>query len=555
MYNAATLTPRSLHAFDTTSSPLPSTSVLQAFCAPVPAHLRRRSVRSLRTTAAVSVPTPALSGREADVEGQLLAIAYQPMPLLLVVDVLVPALMGLIWRSELPQADVLLWCGTAAFCSLAAFFMWRGFQHAAHGPATHAYWQRTYNWMALLSGISWGMGPSLVIPDAAGTPLLSLFVGLALAVCGVATSTLAAQPQALRLMKLATLLPPAISAWMTQTSSGYLAALTLGAGFCVLTVVARYNSANVVSLVSTQAKLRSILNSSLDAIVEVDGEGLIRGWSRQAELMFGWSAMDAVGRDFLSTVFVPTELAQARRFMQTGSGALADGAAQHEELIAQRSDGGAFPVEVVFAPLKIEGKIHFTVFMADITARKQAEEVIRQQALTDPLTGLPNRRLLASRLEQALANCVRHGSLGALMYLDLDRFKEINDQLGHEAGDELLKAVADRLRHATREGDTPARIGGDEFILMLENLRPAPEDAIRQATDVGHKLVHALNAPYRLGGREVHSTPSIGITLFGAEREEAEPVICRADEALYAAKRAGRNCLRIFQPEHHNPVV
>ena len=93
------------------------------------------------------------------------------------------------------------------------------------------------------------------------------------------------------------------------------------------------------------------------------------------------------------------------------------------------------------------------------------------------------------------------------------------------------------------------------FQAVFHCLRPAPEDAIRQATDVGHKLLHALNVPYRLGGREVHSTPSIGITLFGAEREEAEPVIRRADEALYAAKRAGRNCLRIFQPEHHNPVV
>ena len=491
----------------------------------------------------------ALSDREADVEGQLLAIAYQPMPLLMCLTVLVPGLIGLIWRTALPPSDVLLWCGAAVLGSLVSFVLWRGYRRAAHGPATHAYWRRAYNGMALIAGLSWGLGPSLFIPGATETPLLSLFVGFALAVCGVATSTLAAQPKALRVMMLATLLPPAVSAWFTYTDPGYLAALTLGVGFCVLAVIGRYNSANVVSLVSMQARLRSILNSSLDAIVEVDAEGLIQGWSRQAELMFGWSAHDAVGRDFPGTVFGQLEAIAARRLMQKGSDALAVAdAAQPEEMTARRRDGRAFPVEVVFAPLNIEGTLRFTVFLADITARKQAEEFIRQQALIDPLTGLPNRRLLDSRIEQALANSARHGSLGALMFLDLDRFKQINDELGHAAGDELLKAVADRLRQVTREGDTAARMGGDEFILMLENLSPVPEDATRQATDVGRKLLQALNAPYLLGGQACHNTPSIGITLFGLVREEADKVLQRADTALYAAKHAGRNCLRVFEP-------
>ena len=494
----------------------------------------------------------------ADVEGQLLAIAYQPMPLLMLLTLLVPLLTGSIWWSVLPVTDVLIWFAACLVCIGVSFFLWRGWRRAEHAPGTHRPWQLAYARLSLLAGFCWGLGPGLFIPHTTETPLLSLFVGFVLAVCGVATSTLAAQPRALRLMMVAAFLPPAISAWMTHSAMGRLASLTLLAGYFALTLIARYNTANVLSLVSTQARLRSILNSSLDAIVEVDADGLIHGWSRQAELMFGWSAHEAEGRDFLGTAFGLADAIEARRLMQAGSGEL-DFArpAQHQEMLAQRRDGSSFPIEVAFAPLKIEGSFLFTVFIADITARKQAEDVIRKQALMDPLTGLPNRRLLDSRLDQALANSLRHGSFGALMYLDLDHFKAINDKLGHEAGDQLLKEVAARMRLSTREGDTVARIGGDEFVVMLENLAAEAPEALAQTRSTGEKLLAELNKPYRLGTHVVSNTPSIGATLFGQQSENAEAVLRRADNALYESKREGRNRLSIVQrpqaPEASGP--
>ena len=494
-----------------------------------------------------SLPDDARSAIAAvDVEGQMLAIAFKPLPLLMLLTALAPSLIALIWWSLLPHHLLLIWCGAGMICVAAGYVLWRGYLNATHTTQTHAHWQRAYFKLAVFAGLVWGLGPCLLIPSARDTPLLSLFVGLVLAVCGVATSTLAAQPRALRYMMVVTLLLPTISAWRLGTTIGQLAALTMLAGLALLFMTARHTSATVLSLVSTQARLRSILDSSHDAVIEVDERGLISGWNPQAARLFGWSAQEVVGRDFASTVFGAAEALGAALHLAPPSGETAT--VTHEELIAVRRDGGRFPAEVVVSPLRIEGAFQYTVFMADISARKQAEELVRQQAMLDPLTGLPNRRLLNARLVQALSNALRHQRPGALMYIDLDRFKEINDTLGHEAGDELLKAVGERLRQVTREGDTAARIGGDEFIVMLENLSPTLEDAADQATEVGMKLLQTLNEPYRLAGREIPNSPSIGIALFGFEREDADSVVRRADKALYEAKREGRNCLRLFRP-------
>lgn len=478
-----------------------------------------------------------------DVEGQMLAIAFKPLPLLMLLTALAPSLIALIWWSLLPHSLLLIWCGAGMVCVVAGYVLWRAYLAATHTALSHGRWQRAYFRLAVFAGLVWGLGPCLLIPSARDTPLLSLFVGLVLAVCGVATSTLAAQPRALRWMMVVTLLLPTISAWRLGTTIGQLAALTMLAGLALLLMTARHTSATVLSLVSTQARLRSILDSSHDAVIEVDEHGLIRGWNPQASRLFGWSAQEVLGREFVSTVLGAVEpvLRLAPRHGETAT-------VTHEELIAVRRDGSRFPTEVVVSPLRIQGAFQYTVFMADISARKQAEELVRQEAMLDPLTGLPNRRLLNARLVQALSNALRHERPGALMYLDLDRFKEINDSLGHEAGDALLKAVAERLRQVTREGDTAARIGGDEFIVMLENLHPTVEDAVAQATEVGTKLLQTLNAPYRLIGREIQNTPSIGVAIFGLAREDADSVVRRADTALYEAKRAGRNQLRVFAP-------
>ncbi|MDP2747133.1 EAL domain-containing protein [Pseudomonas sp.] len=184
----------------------------------------------------------------------------------------------------------------------------------------------------------------------------------------------------------------------------------------------------------------------------------------------------------------------------------------------------------------------------DITEHKKNLEKINQLAFYDPLTGLPNRRLLLDRLQQALAKHARGLQQGALLFIDLDNFKDLNDTLGHDMGDQLLQQVAKRLSSHVRAQDTLARLGGDEFVLMLEGLSLKPAQAGQQVESVGKKIVKTLAAPYALQGRSHISTASIGIALFPNEHSTVDEVLKRADMAMYQAKAAGRNAMRFFDP-------
>jgi diguanylate cyclase (GGDEF)-like protein len=191
---------------------------------------------------------------------------------------------------------------------------------------------------------------------------------------------------------------------------------------------------------------------------------------------------------------------------------------------------------------------HFIVILRDITTNKAAALEIEQLAFFDPLTRLPNRRLLMDRLQHAMAASARGGRLGALMFMDLDHFKTINDTLGHDIGDILLQQVADRLRACVRETDTVARLGGDEFVVMLEDLdMPAP-NAAAQTEFIGEKIITALVQPYQLGQHTLTSTASIGITLFNGHEQSMESLLKQADIAMYQAKTSGRNAIRFYDP-------
>ena len=195
--------------------------------------------------------------------------------------------------------------------------------------------------------------------------------------------------------------------------------------------------------------------------------------------------------------------------------------------------------------------------MQDITARKMAADEIEQLAFYDPLTGLPNRRLLQDRLQHALANCVRRHSFAAVLLFDLDDFKTLNDTLGHDVGDQFLAEVASRMASCIREGDTVARLGGDEFVVILENMEFDPAAAM-QVEAVAHKIKVKLDQPFQLqlgyvagkqSSRNYHCTASIGIALFSDNSLSVDELMKRADTAMYEAKAAGRNTLRFFDPE------
>jgi diguanylate cyclase (GGDEF)-like protein/PAS domain S-box-containing protein len=196
------------------------------------------------------------------------------------------------------------------------------------------------------------------------------------------------------------------------------------------------------------------------------------------------------------------------------------------------------------------GEERVVLFMVqDITIRKQSEEEIHRLAFYDALTQLPNRRLLHERLLQSMAISARSGKHGAVMFIDLDNFKTLNDTQGHDVGDLLLKEVARRLTRNVREGDTVARLGGDEFVVALESLSGVEQDAAAQAELIAEKIRAELVQPYRLKGIEHQSSPSIGVCLFRGHQNSLDEVLKQADLAMYQAKSSGRNMVCFFDPE------
>jgi diguanylate cyclase (GGDEF)-like protein/PAS domain S-box-containing protein len=220
------------------------------------------------------------------------------------------------------------------------------------------------------------------------------------------------------------------------------------------------------------------------------------------------------------------------------------------EIWARRKNGEVYPTWTIISAIRDQGGAlkNYVCAQTDISARKRAEEDIRQLAFYDPLTKLPNRRLLMDRLHQANANARRGGHVGALMFIDLDNFKALNDTLGHAQGDLLLRQVAERLAGCVRAVDTVARLGGDEFVVLLEELSAQDGGAALQAQAVGELILAELNRQFRLAGRDHRCTPSIGVTLFAGHGSGIEEMLKHADLAMYQAKAAGRNTLRFFEP-------
>jgi diguanylate cyclase (GGDEF)-like protein/PAS domain S-box-containing protein len=227
------------------------------------------------------------------------------------------------------------------------------------------------------------------------------------------------------------------------------------------------------------------------------------------------------------------------------------------EIWGRRKNGEEYPKWLNITSVKdSEGNvINYVGVHYDITDRKNAVAKINELAFFDHLTGLPNRALLLDRLKQAITTSSRTGRHIALLLIDLDNFKTLNDTLGHDVGDLLLKQVAQRLTICIREDDTIARLGGDEFVVMLTNLSEDGTSAANQAETISKKILAALNQTYQLNGMEYHNTPSIGVTLFSGNPVDIEALLKQADIAMYRAKDAGRNTLRFFDTDMETVVV
>jgi diguanylate cyclase (GGDEF)-like protein len=218
------------------------------------------------------------------------------------------------------------------------------------------------------------------------------------------------------------------------------------------------------------------------------------------------------------------------------------------EVQFRKKNGEIFWGEMSASVMEIDGAPCVLSITRDLSAAKTAEQTIRSLAFYDPLTGLPNRRLLMERLRQPLDADIRNGSSQALLLIDLDHFKTLNDTIGHQTGDLLLQQVSRRIFACAHETDTVCRLGGDEFVVVLENLSKSVEEAAAQAKAVGEKILTAVDQPYLLEDHQCLSTASIGIAVFADLHDSTDEILKQAEIALYQAKAAGRNTLRFFSP-------
>lgn len=300
-----------------------------------------------------------------------------------------------------------------------------------------------------------------------------------------------------------------------------------------------------LALYLSSQQLRSVLDSAGDGIFGTDLEGRCTFINAAGLRLLGYErAEDLLGRDILALSHhtradgtpYPADACPVSRAISTGEGILVD------DEVFFRADGSAFPTEYRAHPLR-HGKqtMGAVVTFRDITRLKESEERLEHLAHYDPLTGLPNRLLLQSRLSHAIDRARRGEHRAGLLFLDLDRFKDVNDSLGHPAGDELLMGIAKRLLPRIRGEDTLARQGGDEFVLLLERIGD-PQDAAQFA----QSILRLLADPFHIAGREVYIGASIGISIYPDDAADATQLNRNADTALYQAKTGGRNTYRFY---------
>jgi diguanylate cyclase len=298
------------------------------------------------------------------------------------------------------------------------------------------------------------------------------------------------------------------------------------------------------SLRRSEVGYRALVESAVDAIVSADATGRIVSWNTAAERLLGYGADEVLGRPL--TILIPEELREAHergldRFLSSGEARILG---RTVELEAVRADGTTFPIEMALSTWTSDEGRFFTGVIRDIIERRSVQEKLAHQALHDPLTGLPNRALVLDRIGQALARSARHDWSVAVLFFDVDRFKVVNDSLGHSVGDALLVLVVERLQSLLRPGDTMSRLGGDEFLLVCEEVH-----GLDQARHLADRLTEALRSPFVVAGREMFATASVGIAVGRAPDASPDSLMRDADAAMYRAKERGRARYEVFDAE------
>ncbi len=538
---------------------------------------------------ASALASAGISGPEAapevsrEIAAEQVRLLYRQMPSALLATVLVSVAMAAALWDVVAHSSLIVWLGLTAIVCVVRYLLLVLFRE--YRPSIEALegWGWWFVAMTVCAGATWGLAGALLATESG---LHQAFIGFVLAgISAGAVSTLASHPMAYTAFILPAVLPFAVTMLLmgerVHFAMGAMALLFISMMMVVAGRVGasieqslrlRFRNLGLVDDLSvTNARLTQ-LNSALEtevserraaqtvlrksetklrlhalqaplAFIEWDLNFRVVEWNPASERIFGWTREEALGRR-ASRLIAAAHTCESvgsmwQRLLKEKQGA-------RITLENRTREGRNITCEWYYTPLVDEnGRVLSVIALAqDVTAARLAQEKLNYIAYHDELTGLPNRALYNDRLEKAIVEARRHASFVGVMLLDVDNFKVINDTMGHEVGDALLRDIAARLNGCARESDTIARFGGDEFAIVLEDL-PEPSKAFT----VAQKILDAFIPPFVVNGAEIYLASSIGVTFYPNDGDDLEALLKNADSAMYHAKAQGRNNYQFYSAD------
>jgi diguanylate cyclase (GGDEF)-like protein/PAS domain S-box-containing protein len=508
-----------------------------------------------------------MTTRQTDHEaiyGEQLNLVVSALPLSLLTIIINGTLLAAIQWPVINHQIIIGWYGVLLLISVLRYYWYRHYSQGRPEQRNPIYWGNRFFFGTILSGMSWGAAAYLLFPINDLPHQLFLAFLLAGMSAGALTTLapinlyfqsfvlLSLLPLGLRFLQhdgaLGTAMGGMIALFIVMVS---VSALRVHRTILLSLQLVHTQRGNDEALQDADEHNRLLLESTAEGICGVDVNGITTFVNPAALALLGYEEEELLGKPMHALVHhhyadgsdYPVVHCPMALTLRTGAPHFVD------DEVLWHKEGRAIPVEYNSTPiLKRDEVVGAVISFSDISLRIEAESRLEYQAYFDSLTGLANRRLLMDRLEQALERSKRHHHMGALLFLDLDNFKNINDSLGHKAGDALLCIVAERLLSAVRTEDTVARIGGDDFVILLPEVDDDPECCAKAVQEVAEKCREYVSRSYAVQGHELHVTTSIGIALFPMGAETADDLLKQADTAVYRAKEQGRDTIQFFLP-------
>jgi len=490
---------------------------------------------------------------------QLLSVSIAP----LLISIVLAALLTYIQRDVIDVLILTLWFLSVALISLLRVVLIISYQRSSTQESLEIQKRLWYFRLGVvISGITWGTAGIALYPIGSPENLLFLIFMLAgMSVGGVVSYS--ADLFSVLSYLLLVLVPLDIQLFLSagHASTSMSLAITLYLGFLIISLryINRNTLENIVlrheaiareeAVKVSEERYRLLLNHSPVGIFHYDTNLIITYCNTRLAGILNSSVEQIIGLDMKSI--------KQQNILPALSLPISGQIGHYDGFYSATFSEAEGWLEITCAPFQdphgsISGGI---AIVHDVSKRKQAESEVQNLAYYDPLTHLPNRRLLQDRLEHAASLIARNKNKGALLFLDLDNFKNLNDSLGHDIGDILLQQVAERLVSCVRDSDTVARLSGDEFVIIIEDLSADKDEVITHIQKVGDKILASLNNPYRLANYTYHCTASIGVTIIRADHASNDDLLKQADIAMYQSKKMGKNTISLFEESMQEEIT